>query len=143
MISTFLWAFSILIFYTIARLIPLLLNQNEKTICSETDKFDDFYLKENSIILIRLLNKIFYFQKMVDSKLIGPIVFLNSIILTEIINANINTKNASSFQSLVILISYSLVSVGSGFSIFNILEFFKSRSIIVNEKIQREWIKFF
>ena len=134
MISTFLWSFSILIFYLMARLITLLFSQSENSISLELVKCDDLNFKENTI---RLLNKIYNFQKMIDSQLIGLIVFLNSIILTEIINANIDTKNASSFKSLVILVSYSLVSVGSGFLIFTIFKFFKGKSSD-NETIQRE-----
>jgi hypothetical protein len=134
MISTFLWSFSILVFYSMASLITILFSQLENSISLESVKCDDLNFKENTI---RLLNKIFNFQKMIDSQLIGLIVFLNSIILTEIINANIDTKNASSFKSLVILVSYSLVSVGSGFMVFTIFKFFKGKSSD-NETVQRE-----
>ena len=141
MISSLLWALSILMFCSMTILVLKILKRNEVEICFGSDKFDN--LKDNNRLMtifkdnrcnfqLKLMNKIFFFQKMIDSDMIGLIIFLNSNILTEIIKSKINTTNASPFESLTILIFHSFVSVGSGFLIYSVIEFLKSKRIIGN-----------
>ena len=84
-------------------------------------------LKEYQHIIVNLLNKIFSFYETIDSKLIGLIVFLNSNLLTGLVNLTIDTREVRAFGSVMILILHALASVGSGFLIYHLFNILKKK----------------
>ena len=131
MISTFLWAFAILLIYTITTLL-LRTKQTENSQYFQVEKVDE----EVMPVLIKILERTFAFYEIVDSKLIGLIIFLNSNILTGIINLSIDTKNVSNVGSLLILIFHAFFSIGSGYSIYYYFKFYRfNREFILIKNI--------
>jgi hypothetical protein len=129
MISTFLWAFAILLIYILTTLLLT---------TKQTEKYFQVEMVDEEVMpaLVKILERTFAFFEIVDSKLIGLIIFLNSNILTGIINLSIDTKNVSTVGSLLILISHAFISVGSGYSIYYYFKFYRfNREFILIKNI--------
>ena len=122
LICTSFWAFAILqiLIFTIFFLLKA---KKTKTFpYLKIEKFDFEYLSE----MITFLKRVFAFSEIVDSKLIGLIIFLNANILTGLINLSIITKMLSTFSSLIVLILHAFVSIGSGYSIYYFFKFYRN-----------------
>jgi hypothetical protein len=63
--------------------------------------------------VVRIMEKTEFFQKNIDSKYIGLIVFLNSNILTGYFNLAFNSEDFSTVSSLLIIILHGFISIGS------------------------------
>ena len=133
MISTFLWAFAILIVCMITKFLFLLAKRSEKNQIQQFDDYESIEFKTRLQVIMSLLKRIFSFYEIIDSKFIGLIVFLNSNILTGLVNLSTDTKEFSVFGSMVILILHAFASVGSGYLIYLGFKYLKRRkSTILN-----------
>ena len=72
--------------------------------------------------MVRIMDKTEFFQKNIDSKYIGLIVFLNSNILTGVFNLAFDSEHFSTFSSLLIIFLHGFISVGSACFIKDLLD---------------------
>ena len=121
MISTFLWAFAILL-VSMVTILLIFITKTQDTNLLRIYQMDSEYLSS----ILTLLKKTFAFYEIIDGKLIGLIVFLVSNILTGLINLSIGTKFVSILTSLVILVMHAFLSVGSGYLVYFYFKFFKN-----------------
>ena len=124
MISTFLWAFIILIIYVVTISLLLTAKETEKSQYFVIEKLDLEILP----VLITVVKRAFAFYEIVDSRFIGLIIFLNANILTGLINLSINTKKTLPPISLLILILHAFLSIGSGYLVYYYFKFYRSEN---------------
>jgi uncharacterized membrane protein len=133
LISTFLWAFAILQLYMITMFFIVKTKKSQEFPYIQIEKYD----LENLPAMISILQRAFAFYEIIDSKLIGLIIFLNSNILTGLVNLSIDTRNVSPINSILILILHAFLSVGSGYLVYFYFKFYKnSHSVQVNIQIK-------
>ena len=122
-----MWAFAIFGVYIITKLLILSLKRTENYQDHQSEDNESIKLKKYQHIIVNLLNTTFSFYEIIDSKLIGLIVFLNSNLLTGLVNLTIDTREVRAFGSVMILILHALASVGSGFLIYHLFNILKNR----------------
>ena len=133
MICTAFWAFSILQIYVITMFFIVKTKKSQEFPYIQIEKYD----LDNLPAVISILQRAFGFSEIVDSKLIGLIIFLNSNILTGLVNLSIDTRNVSPTNSILILILHAFLSVGSGYLVYFYFKFYKnSHSVQVNIQIK-------
>ena len=133
LISTFLWAFAILQIYVITMFFIVKTKKSQEFPYIQIEKYD----LENLPAMISILQRAFAFFEIIDSKLIGLIIFLNSNILTGLVNLSINTRNVSPINSILFLILHAFLSVGSGYLVYFYFKFYKNyHSVQVNIQIK-------
>jgi hypothetical protein len=124
MICTSFWAFSILQIYVITMFFILKTKKSQKLPYIQIERYD----LENLPAMVKILQSAFGFSEIVDSKLIGLIIFLNSNILTGLVNLSINTRDVSPINSLLILILHAIISVFGGYSIYYYFKFYRNNN---------------
>ena len=133
MICTAFWAFSILQIYVITMFFIVKTKKSQEFPYIQIEKYD----LENLPAMISILQRAFGFSVIIDSKLIGLIIFLNSNILTGLVNLSIYTRDVPPIVSLIILILHAFLSVGSGYLVYYYFKFYrnnnKTKNILISD----------
>ena len=109
MVCSFLWALIIFGIYGRVVIYWMLLKRSKLK-----NSFSHYLVSKTDLepFVERILEKTEIFQKNIDSKYIGLIVFLNSNILTGVFNLAFNSEDFSTVSSLLIIILHGFISVG-------------------------------
>ena len=121
MIGAFLWAFGMLVIYALIMIMHVVFKK------APGSTFSSLHKQESEMLIISMLNLLFYFQQIIDSKYVGLIVFLNANIFTGLFNMIFNAKYFSTNVSLLIISLYGILSIGSGCLVYDIIDYCKNK----------------